>query len=277
MKKILIPVDFSEHSEYALEVAATLAKKNDASLVVLHMIGLSEAVLTKDESREMFEAIYYLKLAEKRFGDFLDKDYLEGIRIETTVQNYKDFHEINSVAEDFEADLIVMGSHGASGLKEVFVGSNTEKVVRTSDVPVLVIKNRSKDFKMNKVVFACDFNLDFVAPFKNAFDFFEKIGSEFQVVFINTPEKFLSNQEMQELALKFVLHSGVDTTKVYDNIVYYCDYRLEHGIYSFSNEVEADVVVIPTHGRRGLAHYFSENIGEAIVNHIELPIITFKV
>ena len=277
MKKILIPVDFSEHSEYALEVAATLAKKNDASLVVLHMIGLSEAVLTKDESREMFEAIYYLKLAEKRFGDFLDKDYLEGIRIETTVQNYKDFHEINSVAEDFEADLIVMGSHGASGLKEVFVGSNTEKVVRTSDVPVLVIKNRSKDFKMNKVVFACDFNLDFVEPFKNAFDFFEKIGSEFQVVFINTPEKFLSNQEMQELALKFVLHSGVDTTKVYDNIVYYCDYRLEHGIYSFSNEVEADVVVIPTHGRRGLAHYFSENIGEAIVNHIELPIITFKV
>tara|TARA_R110002072_G_scaffold66499_4_gene163995 strand:- start:27286 stop:28119 length:834 start_codon:yes stop_codon:yes gene_type:complete len=277
MKKILIPIDFSDHSEYALEVAATLAKKNNASLVVLHMMGLSEAILTKDESREMLEAIYYMKLAEKRFSDFLDKDYLKGITVETTVQNYKEFHEINTVANDFKADLIVMGSHGASGLKEVFVGSNTEKVVRTSEIPVLVVKNRNKDFKIDKVVFACDFNIDFAAAFKKAWDFFESIGAEFQVVFINTPEKFLSNQEMQERAFKFMLHSGVENTDVYDNTAYYCDYRLEHGIYSFSDEVDADMVVIPTHGRRGLAHFFSENIGEAIVNHSDLPIMTFKV
>lgn len=277
MKKILIPVDFSEHSEYALEVAATLAKKHEASLVVLHMMGLSESVLTRDESQKMFEAIYYMKLAEKRFTDFLDKDFLKGVTVETTVQNYKEFHEINNVAKDFEADLIVMGSHGASGLKEVFVGSNTEKVVRTSDVPVLVVKNRIKDFTMGNVVFACDFNMDFIEPFKNAWNFFEKLGAQFQVVFINTPEKFLSNQEMQEHAFKFMLHSGVDNTDVYDNTVYYCDYRLEHGIYSFCNETNADLVVIPTHGRRGLAHYFSENVGEAIVNHSDLPIMTFKV
>jgi len=277
MKKILIPIDFSEHSEYALQVGATLAKKYNASLVVLHMMGLSEAVLTRDESQEMFEAIYYMKLAEKRFSKFLDKNYLEGITIETTVQNYKEFHEINSVAKDFKADLILMGSHGATGLKEVFVGSNTEKVVRSSEIPVLVIKNRTEEFKMNKVVFACDFNMDFTGAFKNAWDFFKKIGAEFQVVFINTPEKFLSNQEMQERAFKFMQHSGVENTDVYDNTAYYCDYRLEHGIYSFSNEVDADLVVIPTHGRRGLAHYFSENVGEAIVNHSDLPIMTFKV
>ena len=168
MKKILIPVDFSEHSEYALEVGATLAKKHDASLIVLHMMGLSEAVLTKDESQEMFEAIYYMKLAEKRFNEFLDKDYLKDVKVEVTVQNYKEFHEINNVAKDFEADLILMGSHGASGLKEVFVGSNTEKVVRTSDIPVLVIKHQIKEFKMGKVVFACDFNMDFKEAFQKA-------------------------------------------------------------------------------------------------------------
>ncbi|WP_432410050.1 universal stress protein [Rasiella sp. SM2506] len=277
MKKILIPIDFSEHSEYALQVAATIARKHKASLVVLHMMGLSEAVLTKDESQEMFEAIYYMKLAEKRFSEFLDKDYLKNIHVETTVQNYKEFHEIQRVAKDFDTDLIVMGSHGATGLKEVFVGSNTEKVVRTSEIPVLVVKNRTNNFKMEKVVFACDFNMDFVEPFKNAWNFFKKIGAEFQVVFINTPEKFLSNQQMQERAFAFMLHSGIDTTDVYDTTAYYCDYRLENGIYNFSNEVEADLVVIPTHGRRGLAHYFSENVGEAIVNHSDLPIMTFKV
>lgn len=277
MKKILIPIDFSEHSEYALKVAATLAKKNNASLVVLHMMGLSEAVLTKVESEKMFEAIYYMKLAEKRFSDFLDKDYLEGITVETTVQNYKEFHEINSVAEDFKADLIVMGSHGSSGLKEVFVGSNTEKVVRTSNVPVLVVKNEMDDFKMEKVVFACDFNTDFIKPFKEAYTFFKSVGATFQVVFVNLPEKFMSSQEMEEKALKFLLRSGIDDTDVFDNMAYHCDYNLENGIYTFCNKFQADLIVIPTHGRRGLAHFFSENLGEALVNHSDLPIMTFKV
>ncbi|MAO10531.1 MAG: universal stress protein UspA [Flavobacteriaceae bacterium] len=278
MKKILIPVDFSEHSEYALKVAATLAKKQKASLVVLHMMGLSEAVLTRDESQEMFEAIYYMKLAQKRFKNFLDRDYLKGIKVETTVQNYKEFHEINSVAKNFNVDLIVMGSHGASGLKEVFVGSNTEKVVRTSSVPVLVVKNRLRDFEMNKVVFACDFSKDYIEPFRKAWYFFEAIGTELQLVFVNTPNKFLSNQEMEERALEFLNQSGIaNTEEVYDKIVYYSDHRLDYGIYSFSNKFKADLIVIPTHGRRGLAHFFSENVAESIVNHSDLPIMTFKV
>ena len=277
MKKILIPVDFSEHSEYALKTAATLAKQNNSKLIVLHMMGLSEAILTKDESNDMLEAIYYMKLAEKRFHDFLDRDYLEGLDVETTVQNYKEFHEIDAVAQEFDVDLIVMGSHGATGLKEVFVGSNTEKVVRTSSVPVLVVKSQVKEFKMDKVVFACDFNLDFVEPFKKAWKFFEPLDADFQVVFINLPDKFMSTEEMEEKAFKFMLHTGIDGTDAFDKVVYYSDYNLESGIYSFSNKVDADLVVIPTHGRRGLAHFFSENIGEALVNHSDLPIMTFKV
>ena len=74
-----------------------------------------------------------------------------------------------------------------------------------------------------------------------------------------------------------MLHSGIEDTDVFDNIVYYSDYNLEHGIYSFSKKFEADLIVIPTHGRRGLAHFFSENVGEALVNHSDLPIMTFKV
>lgn len=277
MKKILIPLDFSQHSQYALEVAAKLAKKHNASIVALHMMGLSEAVLTKDESNEMFQAIYYMKLAEKRFNEFLDEDYMKGIDVETTVQNFKHFHEINDVAKDFDADLIVMGSHGTSGLKEVFVGSNTEKVVRTSEIPVLVVKSSVKDFEMNKVVIACDFNLDFVDPFKKAIHFFQGIGATIEVLFVNTPEKFMSSQQMDETAFNFMLNCGLADTDILDKVSFYCEYNLEHGIYTFSDKVDADLVVIPTHGRRGLAHFFSQNIGEALVNHSDLPIMTFKV
>jgi nucleotide-binding universal stress UspA family protein len=70
MKKILVPLDFSEHSEYALEVAATLAKKHSAEIRVLHMMGLSEAVYTNDESQKFAEAQYYMRLAKKRFDTF---------------------------------------------------------------------------------------------------------------------------------------------------------------------------------------------------------------
>lgn len=277
MKKILVPTDFSEHAEYALEAAASLAKAHNASLVVLHMMGLSESVLTRDESQEMHEAIFYMKLAEKRFAEFLDRDYLKDISVEETVQNYRNFNEIQAVANEFEADLIVMGSHGASGIKEVFVGSNTEKVVRTSEVPVLVIKNKPINFSINKVVFACDFNSDFVRPFQKAWKFVNDIGAEFQLLYVNTPDRFLTTPEMQEKALSFYLQTGIDNNELFNSIVYYCDKNLESGVYNYSTVVQADMLVIPTHGRRGLAHFFSQNIGESLVNHSDLPIMTFKV
>ncbi|WP_028375408.1 universal stress protein [Leeuwenhoekiella sp. MAR_2009_132] len=277
MKKILIPIDFSEHSEYALRTAAILAKKYKASLVVLHMIGLSKAILSKNESEEQLEGMFYVKLAAKKFKEFLTRDYLKGLEVETTVQNFDNLYKINDVAQEFNADLIVMGSHGVSGLDEVFVGSNTEKVVRTVDIPVLVIKKNINEFNLKKVVFACDFDIDFVEPFKRAVNFFKNLEIEFQVVFINTPKKFLSSQEMEGRALKFMLHSDLENTRVFDKVVYYNDYSLEEGIYTYCNQVEADMIAIPTHGRKGLAHFFSENYSDAFVNHSNFPIMTFKV
>ncbi|MCF4101120.1 universal stress protein [Gillisia sp. M10.2A] len=276
MKKILVPVDFSNYSEYALEIAAQIAREKDAEIVVLHMMGLTDTSLKIEESRKVFEAIYHLKLTETRFREFLDKEYLKGLKVTDTVQNYKIFSELDQVAEELGVDLIVMGSHGSSGLKEVFVGSNTEKVVRTSRVPVLVVKHRNPNFKMEKVVFACDFNLDLIAPFKKALDFFNSFGSEVQLLFVNLPEKFMSTQEMEAQANKFMNEAEIYDVELFQNIVHYNDYTLEDGIYSFSNSYNADVIALPTHGRRGLAHFFSLNVGEAIVNHTDLPIITFK-
>ncbi len=277
MKKILVPIDFSDHSEYALEVAAKLAKKYGAEIVALHMMGLSEAILTKDESQEVMEAVYYMKLAEKQFGEFLDKDYLDGVNVVSTVQNYKIFKEIDTVAREHEADLIVMGSHGSSGLREVFVGSNTEKVVRTSTVPVLVVKNKTMNFEVGKMVFACDFSLDYLPAFRRAREVASLFDADFQLLYINTPERFKSTSEMQERAFKFLTEASENAVELYDSVVYYCDTTVEDGIFSYSNNVRADVIAVPTHGRRGLAHFFTGSIGEELVNHSDIPVITFKI
>ena len=277
MKKILVPVDFSKHSEYALEVAAELAKKYDAEIVTIHMMGLAQNIVNKEDSQGVLEAMYHMKLAKKQFEDFLDKDYLKGIKIQSTVQNYKIFNELDAVAKEHKVDLIVMGSHGSSGMREVFVGSNTEKVVRTSSVPVLIIKNRIMNFNVEKMVFACDFSLDFVPAFKKAREMAETFNSTLQLVYINTPERFKSSSEMEERAFAFLTKSEDDAINLYDEIKYYCDTTVEDGIFSFSNNYNANVIAIPTHGRRGLAHFFTGSIGEELVNHSDIPVLTFKV
>lgn len=277
MKTILVPIDFSDYSEYALEVAAKIAKRHGSSLVAMHMMGLSQAVLTKDDSQEVLEAMYYMKLADKRFEEFLDRDYLKGLKVQTTVQNYKLFHEIDSVAQEFNADLIVMGSHGSSGLREVFVGSNTEKVVRTSEIPVLVVKNRMGDEPMNKVVFANNFDKENVNSFLKAKKLFDEMGVEMQMVYINTPgDGFRSTQEMEIKVSDFFLEAGLDGTYGVNDVKYYSAYSIEEGIFTYSNKVNADLIAIPTHGRKGLAHFFSGSISEDLVNHSDLPVITFK-
>lgn len=278
MKKILVPVDFSKNSEYALEVAATLAKKQKAEIIVLHMMGLTDTVITHDERKEVFEAMYFMKLAEKRFAEFLDKDYLDGITVTETVHNYKVFSEINDVARDLGADLIVMGSHGASGLKEVFVGSNTEKVVRTSEIPVLVIKNRTKKFNPQFGIFACDLLDSSIAPYKKAKIFFKKLGIPMQMLYVNLAGGFRSTREIEKITLDFLNKAGEpNPLESLNKVVQYNEYSVEAGIFGYSQVSNADIIALPTRGRQGLAHFFSGSIGEDVVNHSERPVVTFKV
>ena len=210
MKKILVPIDFSECSEYALKVAANFAKKYDSEIIALHMLGRSDAVLTNSQTKEMLEGIFYVKLAEKRFKDFLDKDYLEGLNITDSVYNYKNFNELNAVALEKKADLIIMGSHGASGLSEVFVGSNTEKVVRNSDIPVLVVKNEVTNYKIENAVFACDFTNENLNAFKNAMKLFNSLKNiKVKLLYVNLPgQNYRSTKEMESRVNDFLLEAG---------------------------------------------------------------------
>ncbi|HLV91514.1 MAG TPA: universal stress protein [Aequorivita sp.] len=278
MKKILVPTDFSGPSENALEVAASIARKHNAEIIVLHMMGLSDAVVTKNESREVFEAMYYMRLAEKRFEDLLNKDYLKGLTVSDIVHNYTVFGEINKIAMDMNIDLIVMGSHGTTGLREVFVGSNTEKVVRTSEIPVLVIKHRSENFNPKQGVFACDFLENSIGPYKRAKRMFDKLGIEMEMLYVNLAGDFRSTREIEKRILKFLTDAEVDNPlSTLNKVIQYNDYSVEAGIFAYSQVTNADIIALPTQGRRGLAHFFSGSIGEDVVNHSDLPVMTFKV
>ncbi len=276
MKKILLPTDFSDTAGYALRCAANLAKTYKAEIIALYMIDRADAFLTRKEAMDLFENIDYHERINDSFKEFLNHEYLKGIKVTTEIKRQIDFSKISDIANELDIDLIVMGSHGAHGLEGMVIGSNAEKVIRTSNVPVLIIKNFIPDFKFRKVVMACDLNLDLIETFKKATDFLDKHSIDYKIVYVNTPEDFLSTRVMQAEVSKYCEAQGLDEASLKEKVVFYDDFNVEAGIFNFAAEVNADSIVILTHGRKGLARLVFQNYGEKIANHSDFPILTVK-
>jgi len=276
MNKILVPTDFSKESEYALKTAAKLAKKYDLEIVALHMLDIPETFLTKDDSNEYPELLLFTKLAKKRFSTFLDKKYLEGVTINEAIQHHKTFEGIIKSAKKEKADLIIMGSQGTSGIQEIFVGSNTEKVVRSSDIPVLVVKDEQENLGFNEFVFASNFIDDCFEAFKKARKFAKQFDTNIKLLYINTPGRNFKNSEEIEMKISYFLNKlKLTSTEVPYSV--YNDYDVESGVLNYCNKNNIDLIGIPTHGRRGLSHMFKGSIGEDVANHAQIPVITFKI
>ena len=177
------------------------------------------------------------------------------------------------MAREHGAELIVMGSHGTDGLKEIFVGSNAERVVRNAEIPVLVIKNEIENFKVDRFVFASDFKEENLQAFQKAKTFANLLSAEIDMVYVNTPgDGFLSTADAYERINKFLAKANVGI-----GVDIYNDYSVEKGILNYSETNGADAIGIPTHGRKGLSHFFMGSIGEDVANHSKIPVVTFKI
>lgn len=274
MNKILVPTDFSEQAENALKVAAMLAKSHNAEIYLLHMMEIPMQQTDQGTAQsDVPETLFFMKLAQKRFENLMAQDYLEGITVHETVKADITFNEIKDSCKELDIDFIVMGSHGATGLKEMFVGSNAEKVVRTSEVPVLVIKNEHHSFDVSDFVFASDFKNDNRDTYKQAVKFAEAFGSKIHLLLVITSSNFMTSYEAKSRINDFI--SG-QSFKNY-TITIHNDTSVEHGILNVSKDLDADLIGISTHGRQGIAHFFNGSISEDLVNHAKRPVITFKI
>ncbi|HET8809095.1 MAG TPA: universal stress protein [Flavobacteriaceae bacterium] len=276
IKKILVPTDFSDQAENALKVAAQLAKRYDSEIFLLHMLELPLQLI--DPSRgstggNLPESLFFMKLAHQRFDEVMEEPYLEGVNVHETVQFHEAFEGIMEISNEKKCDLIVMGSSGASGLKEVFIGSNTEKVVRHSEIPVLVIKNPHENFQVNNFVFATDFTEPMKKPFLQAMRFAEKLGAKIHLVYINTASKFKTSIYLDEIMSGFV--KDFDTENF--TLSVHNDVSIERGIINFAKQKNSNLIGISTHGRKGIAHLLNGSLSEDLVNHANRPVITFKV
>jgi nucleotide-binding universal stress UspA family protein len=274
MKKILIPTDFSQHAEYALKVAAQIAKKHNGEIILLHMLELphqsGDAV---SAGHALPEIMFFKNAAIAKLESLMEADYLDGLKVSEVIQFELAFDGILKIIQKNDIDLIVMGSHGASGFKDMFIGSNAEKVVRHSEVPVLIIKKENPNFNVDNFVFASDFSDEVKKPFAKAVEIANKFGAKMNLVMINTPNNFKSTLVAQEIMSKFIAQFNINnySTHIFN------DANVEKGILNFANSTNADLIGMCTHGRKGLAHFFNGSISEDLVNHSVKPVLTFKI
>jgi nucleotide-binding universal stress UspA family protein len=144
---ILCPIDFSSLSLYALKYAVGLCRDEGAKLVVLHVVepilapaDFSFGPLTLTEVEDQLES-----RAEKALEDVAKGLGLDPGLLDTRLERGRAFMEIVRIAEERRPDLIVMATHGHTGLSHALLGSTAEKVVRKAPCPVLTLKPPDAD------------------------------------------------------------------------------------------------------------------------------------
>ena len=156
MYKILVPVDFSKKSEFAVKMSAQIGKKIKSEIHLLHLVELPSGIVDMGAGSNFSipaSMMYLRKVKEKIIhltNTFFDSDHI----IKYSIKFENPFEGIRNYTQKNDINLIVMGSKGVSDFEEMIIGSNTEKVVRTSNIPVVVVKTDNDKFKFKKLVFA---------------------------------------------------------------------------------------------------------------------------
>lgn len=149
-KTILVPHDFSSSANHAAAIARDEAKAHGSKLILLHVIQLPshmepEAVIMPDGTGAPIKfRDYAVSQGEAHLNDLVARLEKDGVSATSFLRIGNPVDEINTFADENSVDLIVMGTHGRSGLQQLFAGSVTERVVRTSKKPVLTIRHPDK-------------------------------------------------------------------------------------------------------------------------------------
>jgi nucleotide-binding universal stress UspA family protein len=275
MKKILVPIDFSKPSEYAARMAAKIAKKTGASITLIHLIELPSGVSDMGY-RSRFsipESMLYLRKTKEKVLEFKKSFFSEDLTVAYFIKLNNPFDGIIKYADKIDADLILMGSKGHSKFEEIMIGSNTEKIVRNSKVPVIVVKRDSKKFSLKNLVFASNFKKENKEVFTKFLNFANAFNSKIHLLRVNTPSQFESTFTTEQKMKNFIKEYNLPKYSL--NI--YNDTSIEKGIINFSRENKADLIALSTHGRSGISHLFSESVAKTLSKKALKPIFTVKI
>lgn len=263
IKNILVPYDFSDCATDALRVAAKIARLTGACIDIVHLYETKTDFHVENQRlREEIEA---------KLERVPTLPFLQGIELKKFMLRQLSLPEMFKNERLAQMDLVVMGSHGARGIKGV-VGSNTQKIVRIAPMPVLVIKNPVEDFQVNDLVYASNFTTSDIQKFEAFLPFIALFDPKVHLVKVNTPKNFERSEDAKEAIAAFLERHELRkfTTTIYN------DLSIEEGILNFARGIDADMIAMATHGRTGFFQVVNGSLTEDIVNHTTFPVLSMK-
>jgi nucleotide-binding universal stress UspA family protein len=278
MKTILIPTDFSANANNALEYAAEISHHAGASLHLLHVYtpivsrsNIISALITDEVEDAKKEALDKLQV----FRTTLESEY-PGISCQTSVSVGEAVEEILVATKSINADLIIMGTLGASNLARTLFGSNTAAVIEKSVCPVLCVPAGSTFQVPKRILFATNFSYDDIQGVIKLVSIAKPFKSEIMVGHVDTSTEEDGEDGEEASMQKFVKEVELATNypKFTQKIV--SDHNVSMGLDLIIQESEVDLVALSTHKRNFFEKFYNPSLTKKISLYSNIPILVFQ-
>jgi len=288
-KHILVPVDFSEFSDKATEYALFLAEKFCARVTLLHVMVIFKTDIEEKEHLDSYKDL--VQGIEQKHAEQLEYHCKNGKKREIQVDSIleRGISEADTILDhimDKEYDLIVMGTHGRTGIKRWMAGSVTEKVVHHSPIPVITVHKDIQDFSIKKILIPDDFSgfskqamergKNLAAVFKAQCIFLHSVLQQEHELYYNISSDPLleANPQLEEtIKENLVQRSGIPKDKAEYVVMEGTPYKT---IVHYAAENEVDLIVMSTRGLGALAHLLMGSNAERVVRIASCPVLTVR-
>ncbi|MHC1702702.1 MAG: universal stress protein [Tenuifilaceae bacterium] len=276
INSILIPTDFSELSESALKVGIAIAKRQNAEITLLHVIDrMAYLQPTEVFVPDIRLSPDYIAEIKERLNILAGRILIDtGVKVVGNVIDGQAAEEICSFAYRKRFNLIVMGTHGTSGLKEFFIGSEAFRVVKNAPCPVLTIPGDWQKTDFERVLFPIRLKAGAIEKYYYAQPIIEKNNSELFLLGLGDKN---SPSQIKELVLlvdrlKIQLHN--------DNVKFqtaYCPSEdFSSTVIQTAHKSQSDLIVLTANLDYDFKAYFFGPYSQQIVNHSKLPVLSIK-
>ena len=281
MKNLLVPTDFSAESHHALGVALQLAGRVGAAVTLLHVLEAPEAagfstyggpVGGGDGMGDLY-MVKLLQATKRRMHELLAEAgrTAPNVTVHDVVLADSTGPAILQAIETQHADLVVMGAQTHSGMDHLLNGSRTEELVRLAPCPVLTVKYAVAEFAPSRILFPSDFTpeADQAVPgLRQVQALFP--DAELHLLLVVDKEGPAGAAEAHILA--FAARHGLQ----HAHPAVFVDDSPVSGISAYARQMQADLLVVPTHGRTGLGRLLHTSIAETVATHAFPPVLTFR-
>ena len=276
IKKILIPLDFSETSLLALEHGAYMASLFKADMLLLNVVKPNWTAFSIENSPLPMDALEQQSRYALEKLDALAKKIHEeeAINVETLCETGRVCPVILSAAKKHNADLIVMGTHGISGFEERFIGSNAYRVVNESPCPVITIQRHAERKGFKDIVLPIDNSFYTRQKVQHAVQFSLHYGSRIHLLGLsNTTDE----TEMNKLNIKLEqIEEVLDKQRILYSKEIQTGLNYAKLTIAYAERIQADLIMIMTEWEEDITGIFIGPFARQIVNHSKIPVMSIR-